>query len=51
MKDEAAGVPNKEFVGLRSKMYSYHFDDKCKGVVREIVHFDDYLDTLHSKST
>ena len=29
MKDETAGAPNKGFVGLRSKMYSYFLDDKC----------------------
>ena len=28
MKDEAAGVPINEFVGLRSKMYSYCLDHK-----------------------
>ena len=29
MKNEAAGAPTKEFVGLRSKMYLYYLDDKC----------------------
>ena len=29
MKDETKGVSIKEFVGLRSKMYSYCLDDKC----------------------
>ena len=24
MKDEAAGMPVKEFIGIRSKMYPYH---------------------------
>lgn len=28
MKDEAEGVPIKEFVGLSSIMYAYNLDDK-----------------------
>ena len=41
-KDEAAGVPVVEFVGLRSKMYSYMKDnDKCgktaKGIKKNII--------------
>ena len=29
-KDEAAGIPISEFIGLRSTMYSYLKDDNCK---------------------
>lgn len=29
MKDEATGIPIKEFVSLRSKIYSFCLDDKC----------------------
>ena len=41
-KDEAAGKNNKEFVGLRSKLYSLLMEDgrenkKCKGVKRQVV--------------
>ena len=41
-KDEAAGVPICEFVGLRSKMYSYVKDDKkggktAKGIKKNII--------------
>ena len=41
-KDEAAGKIIKEFVGLRSKLYSYIMDDggetkKCKGIKRNVV--------------
>ena len=36
MKDEAAGMVIKEFIGFRSKMYSYEINNetakKCKGV-------------------
>ena len=28
MKDEAAGMPIKELIGLRSKMYSYEINNK-----------------------
>ena len=41
-KDEAAGKIIKEFVGLRSKLYSYKMDEgkenkKCKGVKKQVV--------------
>ena len=42
MKDEAAGKIIKEFVGLRSKLYSFVVDDggetkKCKGIKKQVV--------------
>ena len=42
MKDEAAGKTIKEFVGLRSKLYSFITDDgeetkKCKGIKKQVV--------------
>ena len=55
MKDEAAGVPITEFVGLRSKMYSYMKDnDKggktAKGIKKNIITknitHSNYRDTL-----
>ena len=54
-KDEAAGVPICEFVGLRSKMYSYMKDDHkggktAKGIKKTVIKKDlkhtDYKETL-----
>ena len=58
MKDEAAGIPITEFVGLRSKMYSYMKDnDKggkiAKGIKKNIINknitHNNYRDTLFNK--
>lgn len=55
MKDEASGTPITEFVGLRSKMYSYTVGHKkeikkckriTKGVVKKKMFFEDYRDAL-----
>ena len=55
-KDETAGVPIKEFIGLKSKMYSISLDNeknskKAKGVkknvIRKGISHQDYLDVLH----
>ena len=55
MKDEAAGVPITEFVGLRRKMYSYVKDNRknektAKGirkyVIKKNITHQDYKDTL-----
>ena len=54
-KDEAAGIIISEFVGLRSKMYSYIKEDKeeekklkgiKKNVVEQNIKQQDYLNTL-----
>ena len=54
-KDEAAGIPICEFVGLRSKMYSYIKDDQsvgktAKGIKKNIIKNDikheNYKDVL-----
>ena len=54
-KDEAAGVPICEFVGLRSKMYSYIKDDQKgqktakgikKNIIKNIIKHRDYRETL-----
>ena len=55
-KDETAGVPIKEFIGLKSKMYSISLDNeknskKAKGfkknVIRKGISHQDYLDVLN----
>ena len=59
MKDEAAGIPITEFIGLRSKMYSYTLSDKCvkkckgitKGVVKKNITFENYKETLFGTLT
>ena len=56
-KDEASGKQIEEFVGLRSKLYSYRMagedHKKCKGVRRNVVKktitHDDYKDCLFTK--
>ena len=54
-KDEAAGVPICEFVGLRSKMYSYIKDDQKvgktakgikKNVIKNVIKHENYKQTL-----
>ena len=55
-KDETAGVPIKEFIGLKSKMYSVPLDNeknskKAKGVKKNVIKKgitrQDYYDVLH----
>ena len=54
MKDELGGEIMKEFISLRSKMYSYRVGSsepkKCKGikkcVVKKIISFEDYKKCL-----
>ena len=57
-KDEAAGIPIVEFVGLRSKMYSYMKDNEQesrtakgikKNVIKQKIRHDNYKDTLFNK--
>ena len=58
-KDEASGKPIKEFVGLKSKMYSYLIGDKehkkakgvKKNVVKNEIKHQNYLDVLLNKKT
>ena len=57
-KDEAAGIPIVEFVGLKPKMYSYIKDDEQeshtakgikKNVIKQELQHDNYKDTLFNK--
>jgi len=57
-KDEAAGIPITEFVGLRSKMYSYTKDNSTggktakgikKNVIKQQLRHENYVDTLFNK--
>ena len=57
-KDEASGIPIVEFVGLRSKMYSYMKDNKQgsrtakgikKNVIKQQLQHDNYKDVLFNK--
>ena len=52
-KDEASGIPINEFIGLRSKMYSYPKDtDECgktskskkKNVIKKDIKHENYRD-------
>ena len=54
-KDESAGIPITEFVGLKSKMYSYMKDNQKggktakgikKNVIKNNIMHDDYKETL-----
>ena len=54
-KDEAASTPIVEFVGLRSKMYSYMKDNKLggktakgikKNIIKNNIHHENYKDVL-----
>ena len=58
-KDEAAGIPIIEFVGLRSKMYSYIKDNQKggktakgikKNVIKNNIKHDDYKETLFNNN-
>lgn len=54
-KDEASGIPNTEFVGLRFKMYSYKKENDKEGktakgikkvVIKKNIKFQNYKDVL-----
>ena len=58
MKDEAGGKVVKEFVGLRSKMYSFILHEgggtiKAKGISRSVVkktfHHEDFVQVLNTR--
>ena len=56
-KDKVSGIPINEFIGLRSKMYSYLKDiDECgktakgikKNVIKKEIKHDNYKDVLYN---
>jgi hypothetical protein len=57
-KDETAGVPIREFVGLRSKSYAFKLDEeskmKCKGIkkccIKKDLNFDAYKQVLFGEA-
>ena len=57
MKDECAGTPPSEFVGLQSKMYSLQFNGKekktakglTKSVVKNVLTHNDYKNPVFDK--
>ena len=59
LKDECAGVPPTEFIGLRAKMYSLLYDSKekktakgiKKSVVKNAITHRDYKETLFQKES
>ena len=59
MKDETAGKPIDEFVGLRAKLYAYSVggeeEKRAKGVVKNVIktklHMNDYKRVLREKCT
>ena len=59
MKDETAGVPVEEFVGLRPKMYSMKFDNQekktakgiSKHVIKQTLRHNSYRECLLNQTT
>ena len=49
MKDETAGVAIEEFVGLKTKMYSYLVDDSSEHKNEKGVSHNNYKDDLLDK--
>ena len=52
-KDETAGVPIKEFIGLKCKIYSIFLDNECNGVQMAQTQSGNYSNTrlIHALTT